>query len=234
MSTLEPCKWFGELHHIYRAREILGWHCSFLLMQFWLLSKWTRLKNLSDSRTCQTSGNWNERSPRCEGFYNLFFYNLLPPATKLGQGCIFTGISDSVNRGACVVDACVVAQGGRSWLLGGACVVAQGVCVVALGGCMVAPRGVHGFCQGGVCAFFRGGMHGFFWGACMVFSKGACIGYDEIRSMSGWYASYWNAFLFNLFFENYKHVSIIHSSNNVIIWNHVQNFKKTWVVHDGC
>ena len=30
----------------------------------------------------------------------------------------------------------------------------------------------------------------------MVFSGGACIGYDEIRSMSGRYASYWNAFLF--------------------------------------
>ena len=25
---------------------------------------------------------------------------------------------------------------------------------------------------------------------------GGCIGYDEIRSMSGRYASYWNAFLF--------------------------------------
>ena len=25
-----------------------------------------------------------------------------------------------------------------------------------------------------------------------------CIGYDEIRSMSGRYASYWNAFLFQL------------------------------------
>ena len=24
---------------------------------------------------------------------------------------------------------------------------------------------------------------------------GACVGYDEIRSMSGRYASYWNAFL---------------------------------------
>ena len=30
----------------------------------------------------------------------------------------------------------------------------------------------------------------------MVFSGGgACVGYDEIRSMSGRYASYWNAFL---------------------------------------
>ena len=31
-------------------------------------------------------------------------------------------------------------------------------------------------------------------GACVV--VGGCIGYDEIRSMSGRYASYWNAFLF--------------------------------------
>ena len=39
----------------------------------------------------------------------------LPPATKLGQGYIFTGVCDSVNRGACVV-----APGGRAWfLLGG-------------------------------------------------------------------------------------------------------------------
>ena len=159
MSTLEPCKWlWWPLHAtIYRAREILGWHCSFLLMQFWLLSKWTRLKNLSDSRTCQTSGNWNERSPRCEGFYNLFFYNLLPPATKLGQGCIFTGVSDSVNRGACMVDACVVAQG---------------ACMVALGGCMVAPRGCAWFLPGVCMCFFPGGMHVFFLGGMHGFFQG--------------------------------------------------------------
>ena len=34
-------------------------------------------------------------------------------------------------------------------------------------------------------------------GVCVVVG-GACIGYDEIRSMSGRYASYWNAFLLNL------------------------------------
>ena len=82
-----------------------------------------------------------------------------------------------VARGACVVaqgayvvapgGACMVAQGGHVWLLQGACMVAPG------GACMV---------------FARGGMHGFF--------QGACVGYDEIRSMSGRYASYWNAFLF--------------------------------------
>ena len=33
------------------------------------------------------------------------------------------------------------------------------------------------------------------WGACVVAGE-ACIGYDEIRSMSGRYASYWNAILF--------------------------------------
>ena len=31
-------------------------------------------------------------------------------------------------------------------------------------------------------------------GVCVV-AGGACMGYDEIRSMSGRYASYWNAFL---------------------------------------
>ena len=52
-----------------------------------------------------------------------------------------------------------------------------------------------------------GGVHGsrgacvFAWG-CMVAGGhawllvGACVGYDNIRSMSGRYASYWNAFLF--------------------------------------
>ena len=78
--------------------------------------------------------------------------------------------------------------GGRAWLLGGACVVFSGGAWFFMGG-------VHGF---------LGGVHGFFWGACMVFSRGACvvfsggvcIGYNEIRSMSRQYASYWNAFLF--------------------------------------
>ena len=55
------------------------------------------------------------------------------------------------------------------------------------------------------CMVFSGGWHAwFFWGVCMVAGgsvhgcQGACIGYDEIRSMSGRYASYWNAFLFGI------------------------------------
>ena len=51
------------------------------------------------------------------------------------------------------------------------------------GACMVAPRGAYVVAPGGCAWLLRGGMHGFF---------------DEIRSMSGRYASYWNAFLLSL------------------------------------
>ena len=77
--------------------------------------------------------------------------------------------------------------GGCLWLLGdvsgcwGACMVAR-VCVWLPGGAWL-PGGMGG-CQG----------------ACKV-TRGACVGYDEIRSMSGWYASYWNAFLFQRLFS---------------------------------
>ena len=86
----------------------------------------------------------------------------------------------------------MVAQGEHAWLLGGmrgcswggvhGC--SGGVCVVAPGGaCVAAPEGGHAW-------FYLGGMRGFF----------SFFGYNEIRSMSGWHASYWNAFLlFKLF-----------------------------------
>ena len=79
--------------------------------------------------------------------------------------------------GGCMVagGACVVALGGHAWLLGGACVVLKGAC-------MVAQRG-HVWLLGGHVWLLQGG-------ACVVF-------FDEIRSMSGQYASYWNAFLYN-------------------------------------
>ena len=78
--------------------------------------------------------------------------------------------------GVCVVapegvGMCGCSRGGHAWLLfGGACMVAPGgACVVALGGCAWLLLG--------------GGMRG--------------IRRDtEIRSMSGRYASYWNAFLY--------------------------------------
>ena len=92
---------------------------------------------------------------------------------SLGQGNIFIPVCHSVHRGACVVG-------------GGGGPLAR---VVAGGACVVAGGGVYG-CQG-ACVVAGG--------ACLVAGGGgACVGYDEIRSMSGRYASYWNAFLFFL------------------------------------
>ena len=73
-------------------------------------------------------------------------------------------------RGACV------AAGGHAWQLGGVC-GSQGVCMAARVGHVLQVGGVHG----GGHVWLPGG--------------GACMRYDEIRSMSGQYASYWNALL---------------------------------------
>ena len=98
-------------------------------------------------------------------------------------------------------------------LFGGACGFIRG------GGCkwFNSGGGMHGFIQ--EAWFYLGGMRGFIWGACvvlfggggtcMVLFRGVCFfwgggvrgffsffGYNEIRSMSGRYASYWNAFLY--------------------------------------
>ena len=73
----------------------------------------------------------------------------------------------------------------------------------------MAVGGVHGCGGQGVCGCgvgmcgCQGGMRGC-GGACMVVGGGrgmrgcwgACVGHDEIRSMSGRYASYGNAFLY--------------------------------------
>ena len=82
--------------------------------------------------------------------------------------------------------ACVVARG-HAWLPG-ACMVARGM--RGCGGCV--------WLLGGVCGYgsVYGWGHVWLWGACVV--AGGCIGYDEIWSMSGRYASYWNAFLLNI------------------------------------
>ena len=101
-------------------------------------------------------------------------------------------------------EACVVGGGGVCGL-GGVCGFFRGcmvfweVYVVFLGGgvCMVF-LGVHGFVGG----------HSFFGGLCMLFFwgmhgplEGVCIEYNEIWSMSGRYASYWNAFLLHITFQ---------------------------------
>ena len=71
----------------------------------------------------------------------------------------------------------------------GACVIALGgVCGCSWGACMVALGGMRG-CSRGVCVVAQGGHAWLLWGGVRGF-------FDEIRSMSGRYASYWNAFLF--------------------------------------
>ena len=137
----------------------------------------------------------------------------LPPATKLGQGNIFR----SVCQQFCPWGGMRGCPGGRAWFLfgGGMRGFIGGACMVLFSG-----GGMRGFIQWGACVvlfrghawflfsrgvcmvLFSGGMHGFIQrGACMVLFGGACMvfsvfsGYNEIRSMSGQYASYWNAFL---------------------------------------
>ena len=61
----------------------------------------------------------------------------LPPATKLGQGYIFTGVCHSVNRGVSGLGGCLVRGVSAS---PGGCPVMGGVC----------SRGVSA--QGGVCS----------------------------------------------------------------------------------
>ena len=133
--------------------------------------------------------------------------------------CVFTARKRSLRR-LCFYRCLSVHTGGRAWFyLGGMRGFIRGACMVLFGG-------VCGFIWGACVVLFGGGMHGFIWGACMVLFGGACMvlfgghawfysgghawfysgggvhgffsffGYNEIRSMSGRYASYWNAFLF--------------------------------------
>ena len=114
----------------------------------------------------------------------------LPPANKVCEGYVFTGV-------------CLSTWGGLS--------------AGSWGECMVAPRGVHGCCQGGcmvaggghacllvggmhvcsggaghvwllqgACMVAPGGMRGCSGGVCVVAAGGACIGYDEIRRYDPW------------------------------------------------
>ena len=121
-----------------------------------------------------------------------------------GGVCGCSGGMHGCSRGGC---GC---SGGHAWLLpGGVCGCSQGgMHGCSWGGgqaCMVAP-------SGGVWLLW-GGVHGCSWGVCMVAPGGGMCGcsegghawllgggmrgfFDEIRSMSGWYASYWNAYLF--------------------------------------
>ena len=143
------------------------------------------------------------------------FISFSPPATKLGQGNIFRSVcQEFCPCGGCAWQGACMA-GGHAWQGGH---VWQGdMC----GGDMCG-RGCAwlGACMVGVC-MATGHV---WWGACMA--GGACVGdmhgrvgmcgrYCEMRSMSGRYTSYWNAFL-------YIHciVMLFHQENLCIFaWN---------------
>ena len=124
--------------------------------------------------------------------------------------------------GACVVpwEACVVTPGGHAWLLGGRHAwLLRGACMVSPGGhawllgrhVWLLQGGYVWLLQGGMRGFIWEGVHGFIWGACVVLFRGGMrgffsfFGYNEIRSISGRYASYWNAFLFKIIIEKLRH-----------------------------
>ena len=117
----------------------------------------------------------------------------------------------------CSGGACMVAHGGgmrgcsggHVWLLMGGCawLLMGGHAWLLMGGCEWLLTGGHAW-------LLMGGVHGCSWGACMVAHGGACVVahggacmvahggvcvfffLDEVRSISGQYASYWNAFLY--------------------------------------
>ena len=111
-----------------------------------------------------------------------------------GGGCVWFALGGHV----------WLLPGGHVWCLGGACVVARG----GMHGCSGAGHAwlLQGGCAwlllGGSCMVARGGMCGCSGGGVWLLPGGHAwffsvfFGYNEIRSMSGRYASYWNAFLF--------------------------------------
>ena len=110
---------------------------------------------------------WHSKPSR----YSVSCYNNIDvnycPQTKFAKVMfLHLSVSHSFHRGECVV------AGGRARLWGAACVVARACVVVGV--------------VGGMCMVVGG--------SCIV-AGGPYVGYDEIWSMSGRYASYWNAFL---------------------------------------
>ena len=121
-------------------------------------------------------------------------------------------------RAVCIVAGGVCGCWGCAWLPGGMHGCGGGH-VWLPGACMVV-RGMHG-CQG-ACVVARG--HAWLPGMCMWLPGGvvvggmhgcggACVGYNKIRSMSGRYASYWNAFLLRI---NWSRSNLIKKSIHTV------------------
>ena len=135
-------------------------------------------------------------------FSPLYFFNLqnehnllLPTATQLRKGNVFTPVCDSVHGrgGLCS------SMHHRSHDQGGLCPRGGGLCTgeSLLGGWESLSRGwvsVHGgLCSGG------------------SLSKGVSVRETPLMVTSRWYASYWNAFLFVCDYSRYYH----HFGSNV-------------------
>ena len=119
---------------------------------------------------------------------SLFYYC---PQTKFAKVMFYRCLSFCPQGGA--VRGCS-RGGGMCGCLGGMRGCSRGACVVAPGGaCMVAPGGVHG-CSRGPAWLLQG--------ACVVALGGRGWFFDEIRSMRGRYASYWNAYLLKYRFHS--------------------------------
>ena len=162
---------------------------------------------------------WTDRNPlsnvfiRCftssfNSFWGNSFVRFYRPQTSLRRLCFYRCLS--VHRGGvcgCWGGALFYLGGVHGFIRGGACAVLfGGACVVLFGGGHVR------FYLGGHAWFYLGGsVRGFF----------SFFRYNEIPSMSGRYASYWNAFLFSLFFLD---VDGINTQNTI----HLTGINKTW------
>ena len=114
-----------------------------------------------------------------------------------GHAWLYRGGMHGCSRGACVVAQGGVrgCSGGHAWLLRG------GMHGCSRGGACVVALGEHAWLLGGH-AWLLGGLRGWSWGGAWFFWGGEGVRgfFYEIRSMSGRYASYWNAFLFREYF----------------------------------
>ena len=64
MYIFELTKWYGKLHNIYEEWGI--WYLINTVASFSCDSGYYQYG--PNSRTCETSGKWNELNPICEGF----------------------------------------------------------------------------------------------------------------------------------------------------------------------
>ena len=114
-----------------------------------------------------------------------YFYR---PTNEVCEGYVFTGV--------CLSTGGVRGREGRAWW--GACMAGGGACIagghVWHGACLVGGHAWWGACMARGCAWQ--GAHAWQGGMCGRGHAWQILQDTVIPSMSGRYASYWNAFLF--------------------------------------